>query len=220
MLAACSGQAAAERASDGFVRETFDGFAETFDQVLKNLDYRAPALTAQAVSEVAGPPAARLDVLDAGCGTGLCGERLKPYARRLVGVDLSRGMLDKAAERGLYDELVQAELAAFLASAAAAWDLVVSADTLVYFGDLRGVMAAAALALRPGGHLVFTAERAAEDQAPVGWGLNPHGRYSHSELYLRQVIGEAGLQLVQISPCQPRVESQKPVDGLLVVARR
>ena len=30
-----------------------------------------------------------LDILDAGCGTGLCGALLSPYARRLVGVDLS-----------------------------------------------------------------------------------------------------------------------------------
>jgi predicted TPR repeat methyltransferase len=219
MLAACTGGTEA-RASDGFVRETFDGFAETFDKVLENLDYRAPALVAQAVSEIAGVPAARLDVLDAGCGTGLCGASLRPYARRLVGVDLSRGMLDRAAARGGYDELVQAELATFLAGCAGVWDLVVSADTLVYFGDLRGPMRSAAQALRPGGHLVFTVERAVDDGAPAGFRLAPHGRYSHSEAYLRGVINEAGLQLLRLARCHLRVESKQPVEGLLVVARR
>ena len=44
-------------------------------------------------------PAKALDILDAGCGTGLCGPLLAPYARRLVGVDLSDGMLKHAREK-------------------------------------------------------------------------------------------------------------------------
>jgi len=53
-----------------------------------------------------------------------------------------------------------------------------------------------------------------------GFVLEPHGRYSHTEAYLRNVITEAGLQPAQISRCHLRVESKKPVEGLLVVARR
>ena len=46
----------------------------------------------------AGLDASRsLDVLDAGCGTGLCGPLVAPYARRLVGVDLSEAMLARPA---------------------------------------------------------------------------------------------------------------------------
>ena len=49
-----------------------------------------------------------LDVLDAGCGTGLCGPLVAPYARRLVGVDLSARMLDAGRRRdSVYDELYQ-----------------------------------------------------------------------------------------------------------------
>ena len=40
-----------------------------------------------------------------------------------------------------------------------------SADTLVYFGDLEPVLAAAAGALRPNGLFVFTLEHAAGDDA-------------------------------------------------------
>ena len=46
-------------------------------------------------------------ILDAGCGTGLCGPLLKPWARRLVGVDLSGGMLEKARALQLYDEHIE-----------------------------------------------------------------------------------------------------------------
>ena len=41
------------------------------------------------------------DVLDAGCGTGLCGPGLRGRAGRLVGVDLSPEMLKRAAGRGV-----------------------------------------------------------------------------------------------------------------------
>ena len=45
-------------------------------------------LAGQAVLDV-------LDVLDLGCGTGLCGPLLRPYARALAGVDLSPQMLER-----------------------------------------------------------------------------------------------------------------------------
>jgi predicted TPR repeat methyltransferase len=43
-----------------------------------------------------------LDVLDVGCGTA-CAAMLAPYARRMVGVDLSAKMLVQAEERHVYD---------------------------------------------------------------------------------------------------------------------
>ena len=85
-----------------------------FEQALERLDYRAPQLVSTAMAEELPKPSASLDILDAGCGTGLCGPRVRPYARRLVGVDLSSAMLDKARAAGAYDELVDAELTAFM----------------------------------------------------------------------------------------------------------
>ena len=220
LLSACTGQAVATRASDDTVRNIFDGFADSFDQILEGLLYRAPALVAQAATEVIGPPQSRLDILDAGFGTGLCAEHFKPFARRLVGVDLSLEMLKRAGMRKLYDELIMGELTAFVGAVPSAWDLIVSADTLVYFGDLAGAMGAAWRGLRPGGHVVFTLERATEDEAPQGFKINPHGRYSHSEAYVRGILSAARLEPRQISHVHLRLELKKPVEGLLVVASR
>jgi predicted TPR repeat methyltransferase len=220
LLAACTGEAVPVRASDDCVRNIFESFAESFDQVLEGLQYRAPTLVAQAAAEVVGSPAARLDILDAGCGTGLCGEHVKPFARRLVGVDLSSEMLKRAGVRRLYDELVIGELTAFVGAAPAAWDLIVSADTLVYFGDLSAAMAAAQRGLRPGGHVVFTLERADDGEAPQGFRINPHGRYSHTEAYVRQALSSARLEPRALTHVHLRMELKKPVDGLLVVASR
>jgi predicted TPR repeat methyltransferase len=100
LIAAYTEQDLPDRAADEYVRQLFDGFAASFDNVLGGLAYRAPQLVADRVATLVGPAAANLTVLDAGCGTGLCAPLIKPYARRLVGVDLSPGMLDRARLTG------------------------------------------------------------------------------------------------------------------------
>lgn len=207
-----------DRASDAYVQQTFDGFAASFDDVLKRLDYRAPALTAEAVAALYPEPLRKLSVLDAGCGTGLCGPFLKAYARQLIGVDLSQAMLDKAGGRKLYDALTQAELVEYLSRFNNAYDLIVSADTLCYFGELRPFFQAAKQALTPQGSLVFTLEKYAGDEA-MHFKLNPHGRYSHSADYVEQLLNDIGLSLLQMRTVILRKESGEPVSGLLISAK-
>jgi predicted TPR repeat methyltransferase len=215
LLAACSQTDVPGRASDGFVRESFDALAETFDDHLRDLEYRAPDLVAAAVRRDLGAPDAQLGVLDAGCGTGLCAAFLRPYARKLVGVDLSGGMLAKARTLGVYDELVDGELTAFLSQHGNTYDVVVSADTFCYFGDLGQIAAAVATALRPGGRLVFTVEHDAS--GPNGFRLHPHGRYSHTEEYVRAVLAAAGVSVRSVEHAVLRKERGEPVGGLVVV---
>jgi predicted TPR repeat methyltransferase len=218
MLAACTGVGVPERASDDYLRRTFDDFADSFDlRLLEHLHYRAPQIVADAIAKVVAPQA-DLDVLDAGCGTGLCAAHLRPFARRLVGVDLSEGMLQKAVARGGYDRLEAGEITRFLSEKPAAFDLIASADTLVYFGALEQVVAAARLALRPGGWLAFTVERQ-EENAGIGYRMAPHGRYVHSESYLRSVLTRSGFADLAIQRVVPRTEGGADVDGLVVTAR-
>jgi predicted TPR repeat methyltransferase len=221
MLAACTRKDVPQRAGDDYVQRVFDSFAGDFDQVLGKLEYRAPALVGAALRRIEAEPRGELAILDAGCGTGLLAPHLRPYAGRLVGVDLSLKMLEKAAKRALYDELVASELTAYLRSLPQAFDVVASSDTLVYFGDLREVLAAAAAALRPGGRLVFTLEHAREEEAEaIGYRIHPHGRYSHGESYVRRTLVEAGFAIVEIEREQLRRESAVPVAGMVIAARK
>jgi predicted TPR repeat methyltransferase len=214
-LAACSGRDVPLRASDTYIEKTFDSFAATFDAKLAKLLYRAPALVA-AMLEEAGVGASRsLDVLDAGCGTGLCGPLIAPYARRLVGVDLSEGMLDQARARGVYDDLVRRELTAYLRDHTGAFDVIVSADTLVYFGPLDEVVAAAEHALRARGRLIFTVEELRGADRDTEYAISPNGRYRHAPPYVERVLAAAGLQS-EIVPAELRLEAGEPVPGLVV----
>jgi len=220
MLAACTGTNAPERASNAYVAQHFDSFSKSFDQILTTLKYRAPDLLTTALRAERPDAAASLDVADVGCGTGWCGPALKPLARRLVGVDLSPGMLAKAKARGVYDELVEGELTEFLAESSAKFDVVLSADTLVYFGRLDPVFAAAAHALRPSGLLLFTVETAPEEEIPGGHRFNPHGRYTHAESYVRRAVEAGGLAVRHCTRETLRMEKGEPVAGLVVVAVR
>lgn len=218
--AAIAGEEGEARASDAYVRQVFDLFAEEFERTLADLGYRAPTLLATALAEDGAPAShGALSVLDAGCGTGLCAPLLRPAAGRLVGVDLSSGMLERAAARGLYDALEEAELGAFLVAHPDAFDLIVAADVLCYFGPLDAILAAAAMALRPGGRVAFTVERLAEGAGlPVR--VNPHGRYAHAEAHVRAALAGAGLTTFRIARDTLRHESGAPVEGLVVLATR
>ncbi len=220
MLAACTGVDVPERGSDAYIQETFDGFAANFDAKLESLPYRAPQLITAAVAKAVGEPARDRAILDAGCGTGLCGPLLAPYASSLVGVDLSEGMLERARVRGLYQELVKGELTEFIASRPDSADLIVSADTLCYFGPLDAVFAASARALRPGGWLFFSVEAAADADAPAGHKLNPHGRYSHARAYLERELEKVGLAVTGMDAEVLRMEGQAPVNGFVVTAHK
>jgi predicted TPR repeat methyltransferase len=218
MLAASTGRDVPSRASDAFIVNTFDTFASSFEAKLESLSYRAPALVENAIADAGLPSDGRFVVLDAGCGTGLCGPLLRPYASRLVGVDLSAGMLDHARRKEVYTELVQSELTEYLAAQRQAFDVVVAADTLVYFGDLRPFLAAAAGALRPSGLLVFTVEDSMS-RIDAGFRLELHGRYSHSDEYVRRALEDVGLS-PQVQRADLRMEAGEPVAGLVCRAAK
>lgn len=218
-LHAYTGEFDLPRATDEYIIQTFDDFADSFDMVLRRLDYKAPFLVSEAVKDIFNHTEKGLEILDAGCGTGLCGPLLKPYAKHMVGVDLSAKMLERAKNRACYDELLHAELTECMASYPLACDVIVSADTLVYFGDLAAVCLAVHGALLPGGHFVFTVERS-EASIAQGFKILPHGRFCHTEIYIRDVIMSTGLVAIKLEKVMLRYEGGVPVDGFLVVARK
>jgi predicted TPR repeat methyltransferase len=137
-LAAClQGDSVPIRASDAYVETLFDGFAASFDAKLSKLYYRAPELVTAALHDAVAEPRGELSVADLGCGTGLCGPLVRPWAKRLAGCDLSVGMLRQARLRHVYDVLHKAELVYYLETQPSHFDVLTCADTLCYFGDLQ-----------------------------------------------------------------------------------
>lgn len=218
-LARLSAGEASPAMPEAYVRHLFDQYAGRYDAALtEHLRYRGPAILLDAIQQVMrslGHPPEFGDVLDLGCGTGLAGEAFRPFAGRLVGVDLSAAMIFKADEKGIYDETRVAKIEDFLnATEHAHYDLVLAADVFVYVSDLAPIFASVAKVLAPGGLLAFTVETHSGD----GKRLLPTLRFAHGENHLRQLLNAAGLAVQHLARTSVRSEKGVPVDGLVVVA--
>lgn len=220
-VAAFTGQDTPDRASPGFVQRSFDAFAPDFNQRLRQLGYHIPERMADWLQAL-NPLPAQWSVLDAGCGTGLAGPLLRPWAARLIGVDLSARMLDEAHRCGAYDQLLVADLLPHLRGLEACHDLIVLADTLVYFGDTAALLSGCSQALRPGGHLILSTELLPDEAIYAGTGhrLAPTGRYQHSRTEIAHRLEGAGLVTVRCADLPVRLELGQAVAGQLLLARK
>lgn len=95
------------------------------------------------------------DALDAACGTGRHAARLAAGGHRVVGMDTSPEMLDRARARVPDAEFRLGDLRAIPAPDDA-FDVVVCALALAHLTDLAPVYAEFARVLRPGGRLVVS----------------------------------------------------------------
>ncbi len=215
LLAALGHGAAPDRAPADYVRDLFDQFAPRFDAELTGrLAYRTPEALA-ALLHQAGVPGG-LRVLDLGCGTGLSGLALAPFAARLEGLDLSPRMLAEAARRNLYAALHQAELVEWLPGRPAGFDLIAAADVLNYLGDLAPALAAMHGALAPGGWLGFSIE--AGTSAP--YALGEAMRYRHQPEHVGGLARAAGFIEAARREVVLRTEKGAPVAGVLFALTR
>jgi ubiquinone/menaquinone biosynthesis C-methylase UbiE len=93
-----------------------------------------------------------LDILEAGCGTGLLLAEATRVGKSALGLDLSRGMLSQARQRGL--RIVQGSLTK-LPLPDACVDLVYSMKVLAHIPPIKEAVAELARVVRPGGHLLL-----------------------------------------------------------------
>ncbi|MDQ0511921.1 methyltransferase domain-containing protein [Ancylobacter amanitiformis] len=206
--------------SEAYVRTLFDQYAERFDAALARLSYRGPELIDEALAAACaalGRPYAFARGLDLGCGTGLVALLLADHVGAMEGVDLSPNMIALAARRGLYERAVAGEMVAFLKERPGEdVDLIFAGDAFCYLGDLGPILAETRRVLEPGGLSAFTVET----HAGEGILLRDTLRFAHGEAYVRATLAGAGLVLVSCDAASTRTEKEKPVPGLVVVARR
>jgi len=207
-----------ERASEAHVQYMYVQRARSWDEA----PYKGHELVANALKRLHGKPD-KIDILDAGCGTGLVGDLVRGLARRLDGVDLSPAMLEKARARNIYDELWEGDLVETLARQKEKYDAVTCAATLIHFRDLRPAFHAARGALRDGGLFVMTLfpdenEDAASPASATS--LGRAGCYVHGRKYIRSVAEEAGFSVETLESAVHEYHKGEPLMGLVVGLRR
>lgn len=201
-----------------FVTKLFDDYADHFDKHLtQQLEYRTPEHLRYAVSRVLGETKNVLNVLDLGCGTGLCGPLFRGLASRLTGVDLSTKMIEKARERQVYDELFATDIITAMHATNAMYDIIIAADVFVYIGDLATVFDMCRTALKPGGLFVFSVEATENTETYM---LHSTCRYAHAASYIRQLAQSTSLQELSFDVAILRKQEDQPIQGYIFVLKK
>ncbi|CAI2934264.1 class I SAM-dependent DNA methyltransferase [Aminobacter niigataensis] len=154
--------------SEQIARRAYGSFAERYDAAAPtkphNALYERPA-SLSLLGDVAG-----LDVVDAGCGSGICTEKLARSGARVRAFDVTPEMLDLARKRcaGLDVDIREGDLGKpldWLSSDGA--DAILCSLALDYVEDLKPVFAEFHRIARPGGHLVFSMGHPMRDWADL-----------------------------------------------------
>ena len=197
------------------VRRIFDQCAGTFEKILiEHLDYKTPEPLFNLVRPYLTED---LNVLDLGCGTGLGSQFYRPFAKLLIGVDVSSKMLQKASEKDIYDDLIVFDILQDW-SFPEPFDLIYSSDVFVYFGNLDPIIRSASSYLVDGGVIAFSVEKL--EDVNTEYQLFPSGRYAHSPTYVQNCLAYHGFETVELNESIIRKQSGDEVNGILLVAKK
>ena len=198
-----------------FAVELFDSYADRFEKhLVGDLKYNSPEVMLKMLS---GHLTKKLEILDIGCGTGLVGKLLKPHASKLVGVDLSKKMLEKAKLACDYDGLIEADIDQFLQGCDEKFDLVVAADVFIYIGELASIFQSLSRIIQKGGKFCFTVEKSEEE----AYALSPKTlRYSQSKNYIEGLASQSNFAIRDCIEMAIRQEFEVDVAGYYFLLER
>jgi len=201
-----------------FVADLFDDYAEKFDShLVKTLKYKTPEYIFNSVSDKLEKPTNDLNILDLGCGTGLCGKLFSEYSKSMIGVDLSPKMLQKAELLKCYNQLIEGEILDVLKNMENTFELILSADVFVYIGELEKIFQECYRLLPAAGKFVFSVEEKSVDDS---YELQQTGRYAHSKSYITKISELVGFTISSFELIDIRMQKNIPVKGYIVVLEK
>ena len=208
ILAGIGGLKPSAAEDKAYAEELFDLFAESYDATMAQLK-------PQIIKEfTARHGAVKGRALDLGCGTGTAGQALKNEENRFNGVDISAQMIEKAREKGVYDELARSDIGDYLRKnpPAGRYDIALAFDVFCYIGEVETIFKRL-----KGVEFWFTTE-AADDEAGQDFYLTASGRYKHKKAYILQALKKAGFGAAEAFPLILRQENGKGAEGFLFKA--
>jgi predicted TPR repeat methyltransferase len=215
MLSAMRQSNCPEQAPESYIKNLFDSYAHFFDQHLcHTLQYQIPnqlhdALQPYLINQ-------KIKALDLGCGTGLMGKLIRLHTRHLIGIDLSKNMLQMAREKQIYDQLLEGEIIETLISMQDNFDLILCADTLVYFGALDQLFKLINKRISAHGLFAFSIEPG----ETMPYQLQPSGRYRHHPNYLQALCADLELTCLWHKTIIGRQENDQPVHSVIYITKK
>jgi predicted TPR repeat methyltransferase len=209
------------RSDSQYVKKIFDEFADSFDEVLRDLEYIVPTKISQILqADKSDFIDKKIAVLDLGCGTGLCVQSLKKILKNAVfyGVDISPKMSEKAATKNIYKKLINEDVEAYLFKHKNKYEMIIAADVFTYFGDLKKVFEGVYKSLKKDGVIVFSISELSKSDSM--WKQHLSGRFLHSKKYIENLLVETGFSPAKFVPCVLRKEGKKNVNGWIILGKK
>ena len=142
-------------ASQSDLSKTYDDWAANYDADMQSLGYAHPAVIVGIVSRFIAE--LNTPILDAGVGTGTIGMLLNILGfSNLHGIDMSKGMLARAAQRKIYSNLTQATLGQALDFQSQSFGAIVSTGTFTSGHAPASAFDELSRILRTDGWMIFT----------------------------------------------------------------
>ncbi len=204
-----------------YVKALFDGFALSFDSILKEIRYQVPELIANSLKEnLKTKLFKKRRILDLGCGTGLCVQALKQYFpnEEFYGVDISEKMLEVAEQKQLYNALYADDIINFLENNQEVFHAVVAGDVLTYMGELKNLFRLFAKTVKFNGYLVFSITKNIFNNQD--YFLVPSGRFVHTLAYVQRLLKYCGFKTINVEEAVLRDEGAHEVEGYVITAQK
>ncbi len=216
MLAALSGETP-DSAPQQFVTNLFDQYSNNFEtDLVKRLEYKIPTRLRELFSEYI-PVGMRLPkVIDIGCGTGLSGMSFRDIADYIVGIDISKKMLEYARQKKIYDVLLEGDVCERLQQLTDLFDLFIATDVMVYIGNLEPLFSAVSSKASPGAYFVFSVESGQQND----FTLQDTGRYAHSSSYISRMAAEYDFTVVAQEQTGIRKEGETWIPGEIYILQK
>jgi len=182
----------------------FDNLSGNYDYQMQMSQYQMPALLHQFMRTVMGDQM-RNNLLDLGCGTGLCGAQFREEFTNTVGVDLSNSMLDmayrKTDRRGvlIYTRLIHQDLRYYLTEAEPeSMEIALCISVFPYLGEVDEVFSGVRKVLRKGGLFACSFDPYIYSG---DFGLMPTtGDFGHNIDYILRLAKQNGFEVVRTGP--------------------
>ncbi|MDQ3230668.1 MAG: tetratricopeptide repeat protein, partial [Pseudobdellovibrionaceae bacterium] len=199
------------RAPSEYIVELFNQYAPTYDQHMNQvLKYRAPECLRNLLMNYGPARQRRFATCDLGCGTGRSMEAFGHLVNEVDGYDLSPVMLQRAAEKNIYRQLIAGDCIETLAASASSYDLFVAADLVPYIGALDPLFAAIREKAKTSAFLLFSTEFQDEGESPR---LLLTGRYQHSLAYIQSRLQTHNMKLRAFQVEALRMQADQPIRG-------
>lgn len=204
------------------IKQYYDYTGEYFvEHWLIARQYRGHELIHMVITKVFNKPTTELNILDLGCGTGICGHFLKIHdiESHITGVDISSRMLNIARGcfikgKPVYNELIHMEMAEFLEEKKRLYDIIIFAEVLHYLHDLQPELELAKSSISKKGVIICLVRRKEGDGVDF---INKGDYFRHSESYIEHVAKEINMQISYMSYC--KIYGSQ-VDGILFALQR